>query len=112
MKKMNFDFDLDLPDADQEIKQVSLNLDTVKKNVPNFSSQKLCEMIVCDRYFGLGKKVSAICMEELAKRRLAGDKFDFESYIDNAGKELPPLVFDMPDLRTMLNQAVKLKNNK
>lgn len=109
---MNFDFDLDLSDTDQEIKQVSLDLDTVKKNVPKFSSQKLCEMIVCDRYFGLGKKVSGICMEELAQRRLAGDKFDFETSIEEASKELPPLVFDMPDLRTILNQAVKMKNNK
>jgi hypothetical protein len=113
MKKINFDLDLDLDsDSDQEIKSVSLDLETVKTNVPKFSSQKLCEMIICDRYFGLGKNISSICMEELSKRRIAGDKFDFESHIDSAGKELPPLVFDMPDLRTVLNQAVSLKNKK
>jgi len=104
--KNNFDFEEDLNNTD-EIKNVTLNLEEVKRKVPEFDSVKLCEMIVCDRYFGLGKNISVICMEELSKRRLAGDDFDFESYIDSAYAELPPLSFDVPDLRSVLNQAIK-----
>jgi len=104
--EFDFDFEEDLKNTD-EIKNVTLNLEEVKKKVPEFASTKLCEMIVCDRYFGLGKNIAVICMEELAKRRLNGDDFDFESYIDAAYAELPPLNFNMPDLRTVLNQAIK-----
>lgn len=104
--KSDFDFEEDF-NSTEEIKNITLDLEEVKKKVPEFSSAKLCEMIVCDRYFGFGKNMAVICMEELASRRSAGDNFDFESYIDVAYSELPPLNFDMPDLRTVLNQAIK-----
>jgi hypothetical protein len=48
-------------------------------------------------------------MEELAKRRMAGDTFNFESYIDQAYNELPVLDFSMPDIRTVLQQAIGRK---
>lgn len=66
-------------------------------------------MIVCDRYFGFEQKISDVCMEELAKRRMAGDTFNFESYIDQAYNELPVLDFSMPDIRTVLQQAIGRK---
>lgn len=106
----NNDFDFEELNDESEVKSVSLNLDSVKKNVPTFTSRKLCEMIVCDRYFGFAEKVSIHCMEELAKRREAGDNFDFETYIDNAYKELPQLNFNMPDLRSVLNQVINKKS--
>jgi hypothetical protein len=84
---------------------ISLDMDKIKENLPSYSSEKLCEMIVCDRYLGFGQKIQTICMEELAKRRIAGDAFDFESYIANAHKQLPVLDFKK-DIRDVLKQAM------
>lgn len=79
-----------------------LDIEKIKANISEYDSEKLCEMIVCDRYFGLEQKISAVCMEELAKRRIAGDTFDFETRIDKSLKTLPSLKFVMPDFRSML----------
>jgi hypothetical protein len=84
---------------------IKLDMELVKKNIPDSSSEKLCEMIVCDRYLGFGDKVAPYCMEELAKRRINGDTFDFEDYIEKSQKELPVLDFNL-DLRTTLQQAI------
>ncbi len=97
---------------DSPIEDVKLDFDKIKENLPSYSNEKLCEMIVCDRYFGFGKKIDTMCMEELAKRRIAGDIFNFEKYIEDAQKELPVLDFSaVPDLRTVLNQAIGRKIN-
>jgi hypothetical protein len=93
-----------------QIKHTSINMELIKKNVPSYSNEKLCEMIVCDRYFSMGKEISIICMEELGKRRETGDTFNFEEYIDKSFKELPELNFEMPDLRSILNQVIKNKS--
>jgi hypothetical protein len=45
-------------------------------------------------------------MGELAKRRISGDTFNFENHIEQIQKELPIIDLTMPDLRTILNQAV------
>jgi len=84
---------------------VALDMNKIIENLPVYSNEKLCEMIVCDRYFGFGQKIQVICMEELAKRRVAGDTFDFESYIDKAYKQLPVLDFKK-DIRDVLKQAM------
>ena len=95
---------------DGEIEDVKLDLDQVKANLPTYSNEKLCEMIVCDRYFGFGKKIDIMCMEELAKRRMDGDTFNFESYIESQYKELPVLDLNKPDLREILTTAMNALN--
>lgn len=102
----------DLLADDEPLEEVQLDLDVVKKNIPNYSSQKLCDMIVCDRYFGFNQTITIMCMEELAVRRVNGDTFEFEKYIDEAYKSLPPLNFDMPDIRKVMQQAINRKSNK
>ena len=110
MNKNELDFNLEFEEEDdQDIENVSFNIDIIKNNIPKFSSHKLCEMIVCDRYFGFEKSISIPCMEELSKRRDNGDNFDFENYIDNSYNELPQLQLLTPDLRTILNQVTKIK---
>lgn len=106
---MTFDISDFLVD-NEEIEDVKLDLDQVKANLPTYSNEKLCEMIVCDRYFGFGQKIDIMCMEELAKRRVAGDTFDFESYIDSQYKELPVLDLKTPDLREILTNAMTALN--
>lgn len=80
--------------------------DEIVKNVPTYTSKKLCSMIVCDRYIGIDEKIAVACMEELAKRRENGDDFDFESFIDQEFCKLPKLDFSVPDLRTILGNLV------
>ena len=97
-------------DDEEELEEVKLDIDQMTANLPQFSNEKLCEMIVCDRYFGFEHKISAVCMAELAKRRTAGDVFNFEAHIEKVTKELP--VIDLsgtPDIRTVLNQAISRK---
>lgn len=100
--------DLDAFD-DEEIEDVSLNIELVRKNIPTYNSNKLCEMIVCDRYFGFNQEISIMCMEELAKRRMNGDNFQFEDYIEESMKGLPSLDFSGFDIRSMLSQALGKK---
>lgn len=102
-----YNFDSDDPEAN------SLDIELVRKNIPTYNSQKLCEMIVCDRYFGCYREIAIMCMEELAHRRIAGDTFDFESCIESSFNELPKLSFAMPDVRDVLHQIIGGKlNNK
>jgi len=102
------DFFLDDGLLDEE--PVQLDIDQIKANLPQYGNQKLCEMIVCDRYFGFEHKISTICMEELARRRAEGDLFAFEVYIEQISKEMPVLdLSGSPDIRTILNQAMSRK---
>lgn len=97
---------------DSPIEEVNLDIELIKSKIPTYTSTKLCEMIVCDRYFGFNKEINVICMEELAKRRLSGDSFDFESFIEESLKDLPPLDFsNVLDIKSALNQAMSLSKN-
>lgn len=80
-----------------------INLEKVKENIPTYSSEKLCEMIVCDRYLGFCPEIAVFCMEELSRRRSNGDQFDFETYIEQQFQTLPKLNFSMPDLQSVLS---------
>ena len=104
----NYDeFDLD---ADGEMEDLAeLNIEEMKSKLPNFQIEKICEIIVCNRYFNFNHELTVYCMQELAKRRAAGDSFNFEEYIENSFKALPVLNVALPDLRTMLTQVVGKK---
>ncbi len=79
-----------------------LNMQEIKEKIPNFSSEKLCQIIVCDRYLNYNKELAALAMQELASRRSAGDSFDFESHIDKSLSELPQINNMSFDIRTVL----------
>jgi hypothetical protein len=61
----------------------------IEKN--EISSKALAAQIVVFRSLGFGKKISIMCMEELAKRRMAGEVFDFENFIEEEVKKVPQL---------------------
>lgn len=96
-------------DQEQPVEVIKLDVEKIKGTISAYSSEKLCEMIVADRYFGINQEVAIACMEELSARRVAGDDFTFETFIDEAYAKLPPLNFTIPDLRTTLQQALKVK---
>lgn len=105
--EFNFDhFD----DDDEDLDEVTnFNIADLKDKLPTYQMDKICEIIVCNRYFNLDKDLTVHCMEELAKRRIAGDTFKYEDYIENSYKQLPVLNVAMPDLRSMLNQVIGKK---
>lgn len=82
------------------------------ENIKKHSSTTLCEIIVCDRYFNLDKRISVLCMQELSDRRLSGEDFDFENCIESFYKELPELGFQLPDSRQVINQLVMSRIKK
>lgn len=96
----------------EDLTSEALDLDNIKNKIPEYTSEKLCEIIVCDRYFGCYKELSILCMEELSNRRSSGDYlFDFESYIDKSFNSLPKLDFSLPDLGDILRQSIGRKIN-
>ncbi len=102
----------DLLEDDEAVEIKPLNLEVVRKNIPTYSSRKLCEMIVCDRYFGCYRDIAVMCMEELAARRIAGDMFDFETQIEKGLLGLPQLNLKNMDIRDVLNQMINQKVSK
>jgi hypothetical protein len=116
MTNDNDDFNPD--DLDTELDEDFMNsykpldLKVVKEKLPSFTSEKLCEMIVCDRYFGCFRDIAVMCMEELARRRGEGSDFLFEEQIERKLASLPKLStnFALPDLQEIITQVVK--NNK
>ena len=106
---MKNDYDLDDLLSDDPIEDVKWDMDLIKSNVPQYTNEKLCEMIVCDRYFGFDQEISSVCMAELANRRVDGNHFDFESYIYKISKELPELNFGNVEIGTILKQMIGKK---
>lgn len=89
---------------------VEIDPTTIIDKIAEYSPQKLCDIVVCERYLGINKKLAICCMEELGRRRVGGDNFDFETYIDNALKDMPILNFTIPDLGDVLRSfSGKLK---
>jgi hypothetical protein len=99
--------DFDENDEDLENFEIEeLDVEKIKSNFSNYSSERLCEIIVTDRYIGLNKELALACMEELSQRRTNGDSFDFESFIEKEYNSLPKLDFSIPNLQTTLSQVL------
>lgn len=108
MQNRIFDLDDldDLPDLDPDN---TISADTVKTNMFGYDSKKLCHIIVSHRYLNMNKELAILAMEELSKRRQNGDDFNFEAFIEESINELPPLNFNMPDLRLLLSKISGIK---
>lgn len=102
------DFDLEI-NEEELANHKPLDLNVVKEKIPTYTSEKLCEMIVCDRYFGCYREIARMCMEELSNRRIAGSDFDFENHIEKELATLPKLeaLFKVPDLSDVMRQFAK-----
>jgi hypothetical protein len=75
-------------------------LEEFSKSLDKMSNNKLCEIIVANRYLGILRDIAILCMEELAKRRLNGDSFLYEQHIEQILSTLPKINLD-------LNQIMK-----
>jgi len=105
----NTDIDLDDYEDEDELNE-PFDLDIFKIKCVDYSSNKLCEIVVCNRYLGFYTEASIVAMEELGRRRMNGDVFDFESKIDSSLKDMPKLDFSgIPDFRQIMTQAIGRK---
>ena len=87
-----------MSELDSEIDDVSdLTEEELYNNISNFTSEKLCEIVVIYRYLGMYKDLSIKAMEELMNRK-SNDNFDFENYINNKLDSYPKLSIKIPDL--------------
>jgi len=57
--------------------------------VSDLASKALCAYIVSYRALGVNKQLSIECMQELAKREMEGDKFDYYSFIEEELAKIP-----------------------
>jgi hypothetical protein len=78
-----------------------LNLEEFKINISQMSNNKLCEIIVANRYLGIMREAAILSMEELARRRTVGDDFRYEDHIEKLMSTLPKFDLD-------LNKIMKL----
>ena len=90
----------------EDLEFPELNVNDIVNNISDYDVIKLCDIIICHRYLGFNKEIAVACMEELGRRRINGDQFDFEEYIDREFRNLPKIELVLPDLRTALNQAI------
>ena len=84
----------------------NVDREEIKKDLPNYDSKKLCDIIISDRYLGFDPDLALSCMQELGQRRVNGDIFDFEGYIEKEYNQLPKLDFTMPDFSSSLNKIL------
>jgi hypothetical protein len=98
-----------IEDNDEKLENfdiTELNIAKIIENLHQYDMIRLCDIIICDRYLGFNPELATACMEELGRRRSAGDTFDFEEYIEREYKALPKLEFSVPDLRSALDQVM------
>ncbi len=81
----------------------NINFENLAKQMSN---EKLCEIIVTNRYLGLLKEQSIISMKELANRRANGNNFNYEDFIESEFKKLPKIIIEE---KTNIKKIFKLK---
>lgn len=78
-------------------------LDDIKNKIPTFDNEKLCQIIVCYRYLNSYKDLAILCMQELGKRRVQGEQFDYENYIEKSLSQLPQINIQPLDIRALMS---------
>lgn len=109
LKKNNlFNFE-DLEDFNDDSDFSELTEDELLKNISTLPSVKLAEVIIANRYLNLYQELSLKAMEELGQRRIAGDSFQYEEYIETNMKDLPKIDFTFPQIASLLDQLKGFK---
>ena len=93
-----------------ELHDLTFDENEVILHIDKYEDDKLADMVIAYRYFGLYEGIALAAMQELAKRRSNGSVFEYEKYIDDNLKTLPKLDFDLNNLGGMLGKlGIKLK---
>jgi hypothetical protein len=101
---------IDIDDINEELLENDdiVTEDLIKEKIPEFTSEKLCQIIVANRYLNYSKDLAVASMLELSSRRENGSNFNYESYIEESLSSLPKLDFSKPDLRLLAYEIQKL----
>lgn len=91
--------------SDEEIENVSI--DNIVNNIKTFDNDKLCSIIVCNRYLGTHTDLAQKCMEELSVRRSQGDHFNFEKKISEELSSLPNINLLGGDIGSHISNLLK-----
>lgn len=90
-----------------------IGFEEFKSNIDKMSNTKLCEIVVANRYLGMMRAEAISSMEELAKRRAAGDIFEYEKIIEDLISTLPKFDLDLDkilknplDMGSILNKRI------
>ena len=70
-------------------------------DIKTFTSEKLADIVVLNRYLGIYEDLSKSAMEELANRRINGDQFEYEKYINTNIEQLPKINIKMPEFKSL-----------
>lgn len=97
----------DADETDDDYKEMTE--EQIKENLITFSAIKLADIVIANRYLGLYKNLAIDAMAELGKRRVGGDSFQYEVYIEDKLKELPKLDFSLPALGSLFDQIRTFK---
>jgi hypothetical protein len=92
----------------QETEETANVEDEAIKNIANFTSEKLADMIVMNRYLSLYGELSTAAMQELASRREGGDTFDYETYITTNLEKLPKFQIDLGRVNSLVEKLKKI----
>jgi len=72
--------------------------DNIQENIKQFSNEKLCEIIVSNRYLGVLREEALACMHELAWRREQGEIFAYEQKIEELLLSLPKINLNLKEV--------------
>lgn len=75
--------------------------DNFEENISKFDDNKLCEIVVANRYLGTMREEAIRCMQELAIRRTNGSVFDYEKHIEQLIESLPKINLDLTKIMKM-----------
>ncbi len=112
MFKKLLEIDSEINDDDSTIEDaVEVNEEEVIKSFGTYPSERLADLVISYRYLGANKNLSLAAMQELSKRRVSGDNFVYESYIDKNLKELPVITFEIKDISGIMDKLKRMKKH-
>lgn len=95
---------------DNSLKLDQLSLEQLNDLIKSSSDESLATRVVIYRLLGLQKSLAILCMQELEKRRLAGNTFDFNSYIQEALDQSPKPEINKKNM-SLISNLLKMNNN-
>src|SRR5208282_3910837 len=98
---------MDKEKINQEEASINIEDDAIK-NISSFTSEKLADIIVMNRYLSLYGELSTAAMQELVFRREGGDTFEYETYITANLDKLPKFQIDLGRVNNLVEKLKKI----
>lgn len=74
--------------------------------IPFAESDSLAAYIILYRTLGLERDIAVLAMYELSRRRMDGEVFDYESYIELKTQEIsPPKAYDYSNMLSFISKV-------